>query len=399
MRHAVSSVPDTMTNVTNLRTRDSLRFAGATNAEDSLMVMRTILQNDLPLFANGYVPEDSLLMAGAATASDSLSLHDRIRSSYLPAFLTERRFRSMVGIENRGLHLFLQVLFYVVLAFILLTAATAGRSGYLAKFGYKLILCIAIAVVFYLFTPVSNRKGEMIFLVSHPMLLNPMVMLKCSFTLIVALLYGKLYELVYQRQHVMLENEVLRNENLENKYNMLVAQMNPHFLFNSLNSLSMLVRKGYDDKALGYIDRLSDTFRYIIQNGQHGLTTLYDELKFLDSFKYLYEVRYAEKLFFDVTVDPEMEQWQLPSLSLQPLIENAVKHNSITRSKPFHITICTRGESLVVSNPVIPKIGEPKGTGIGLKNLSSRYLLLTGRNIGVQHDAETFSVILPLVKG
>jgi len=314
--------------------------------------------------------------------------------------LMERRLRYIASIDNPTLYLAVQVFFYIALAFILLTVATAGRrSGkHPQKFLYKLILCIAITAMFYFLAPISNRQGEIMFLVSHPKtLINPMVILKCSFTLIVAILYGKIYELVYQKQHMMLENEVLRNENLENKYNVLVTQVNPHFFFNSLNSLSMLVREGHNDKALGYIDQLSDTFRYIIQNGQQGLTPLHDELKFLDSFKFLYEVRYEGKLFFDVAVDSEMEQWQLPSLSLQPLIENAVKHNSITRSKPFRISIRTEGESLVVSNPVFSKIGAPKGTGIGLQNLSSRYLLLTERDIEVKHTPEIFSVTLPLI--
>ena len=315
-----------------------------------------------------------------------------------PNPLAERHLRYISGFGNSSLYLFLQLFFYTLLSFILLTAATTGRrnGNRLEKWSYKLIFSIVITTILYFLAP-TIRQGEIMFLASHPMPVNPMVILKCSFTLIVALLYGKIYELVYQRQNMMFENAVLRSENLENKYNVLVTQINPHFFFNSLNSLSMLVREGYNDKALGYIDQLSDTFRYIIQNGQQGLTSLHDELKFLDSFKYLYEVRYAGKLFFDLAVDPDMERWQLPSLSLQPLIENAVKHNSITRSKPFHIVIRTEGESLVVSNPVFPKIGEPKGTGIGLQNLSSRYLLLTGGDIEVKHTTETFSVTLPLI--
>lgn len=224
-----------------------------------------------------------------------------------------------------------------------------------------------------------------------------MLTLKSCFTLIVAVLYGKIFELVYQKQHIVIENQILKNENLQTRYNMLINQINPHFFFNSLNSLSMLVRSGHNDRALTYIDRLSDTFRYIIQNGQQGLTTLGEELKFLDAYKYLHEIRYADKLFFDIEINESLKQWALPSLSLQPLIENAVKHNSITLSRPFHISIRTDKDALIVSNPIIPKIETPNGTGIGLKNLSSRYILLTGREIVVERSANTFSVKLPLI--
>ena len=99
----------------------------------------------------------------------------------------------------------------------------------------------------------------------------------------------------------------------------------------------MLVREKHDDKALTYIDQLSYTFRYIIQNGQSTLMTLDEELKFIEAYSYLFEIRYADKLFFDIDVDDKYRSWTLPALSLQPLIGNAVKpaaSRSISRSAP-----------------------------------------------------------------
>ena len=300
-------------------------------------------------------------------------------------------------VEDSSVFLALQVIYFIVLAFILLSIMTANiRKKSTAKFVVQLLYCILVCVAFYFVTPNLTRGGEIkIQLYAHRMF-NPMLTLKSCFTLIVAVLYGKIFELVYQKQHIVIENQLLKNENLQTRYNMLINQINPHFFFNSLNSLSMLVRSGHNDRALTYIDRLSDTFRYIIQNGQQGLTTLGEELKFLDAYKYLHEIRYADKLFFDIEIDESLKRWFLPSLSLQPLIENAVKHNSITLSRPFHISIRTDKEALIVSNPIIPKIETPKSTGIGLKNLSSRYLLLTGHEIVVERSADTFSVKLPL---
>ena len=223
-----------------------------------------------------------------------------------------------------------------------------------------------------------------------------MLLLKCSFAVVVSILYGRIYVLISQRQAVELENEQLKNENLTTRYDMLVSQINPHFFFNSLNSLAMLVREGEGEKALTYIDQLSYAFRYIIQNGQSTLVPLSEELKFAEAYSYLFRIRYADKLFFDVEVDEAHAQWLLPALSLQPLIGNAVKHNTITRSKPFHVSIRTEGDWLVVSNPLIPKLEAEPSTGIGLENLSNRWLLATGRRIEVIRTEDRFTVRLPL---
>ena len=124
--------------------------------------------------------------------------------------------------------------------------------------------------------------------------------------------------------------------------------------------------------------------------------TLDEELKFVEAYSYLFKIRYADKLFFDIDVDPKYRPWRLPALSLQPLIGNAVKHNTITRSKPFHISIRTDGGWLEVSNPKIPKLEPEPSTGIGLENLGNRWQLITGRRIEILDDGETFRVRMPL---
>ncbi|MCD8072845.1 MAG: histidine kinase [Alistipes sp.] len=193
-----------------------------------------------------------------------------------------------------------------------------------------------------------------------------------------------------------MENQLLKTENLQTTYNTLVNQINPHFFFNSLNSLSMLVREKHNEQALKYIDRLSETFRYILQNGQSGGTTLGEELEFMEAYKYLLEVRYEGKLFFEVDIQEKYLPWTMPSLSIQPLIENIVKHNVVTSRQPMHVWIRTTDGSLSISNPVYPKMHDGDPSGIGLENLSHRYKLLTGRDITVLNDGATFTVELPL---
>ena len=160
----------------------------------------------------------------------------------------------------------------------------------------------------------------------------------------------------------------------------------------------MLVREQNEQKALDYIDQLSYTFRYIIQNGQNQKSTLEEEIEFTHAYTEIFKVRDADKLFFDIDIDSEYNNWTLPSLTLQPLISNAVKHNTITRKQPFHVSIRTEGSTLVVYNLKTPKIEPEPSTGIGLKNLSSRWLLITGQDIEIIDTEKDFTVRLPLQK-
>ena len=287
----------------------------------------------------------------------------------------------------------LQIICYALLMFIVLTIVTrVSRKGTLwQRYFLPYSISLLIVVAFFFAAPLLGIKAD-----TPRNSLDIVLMLKCMFVYVVAALYARIYDLLYQRQRIEIKNEQLKTENLSTRYSALVSQISPHFLFNSLNSLSMLVREKHNEKALTYIDRLSHVFRYIIQNGQNTLSTVADELQFLDSYRYLLEVRYAEKLFFEIDIDPSYMERQMPSLALQPLIENAVKHNTITRSKPLTISIYTKDGEIVVSNPVIPKIEAEVSTGIGLKNLSSRWLMITEKDIKVIRTETSFEVHLPL---
>lgn len=301
---------------------------------------------------------------------------------------------------SRGTELMLQLFYYLVVSFVILSILTTARRNYtLSRFVRRCLWCCVAAAALYCVAPVTEwRTGRITLNFMSGRMFDYLLLLKCSFAVVASVLYGRIYVLISQRQAVVVENERLKNENLTTRYNMLVGQINPHFFFNSLNSLAMLVREKHDEKALTYIDQLSYTFRYILQNGQSTLMTLDEELKFAEAYGYLFKIRYADKLFFDVEVDPKYLTWQLPALSLQPLIGNAVKHNTITRSRPFHISIRTEGDRLVVSNPKIPKLESEPSTGIGLENLRNRWLLITGQTLEILDDGHTFTVRMPLLK-
>ena len=294
--------------------------------------------------------------------------------------------------------LLLQLFYYLVVSFVMLSILTSVRRNYsMSRFVRRCLWCCVAAAALYCVAPVTEwHTGRIGLNFMSGRMFDYMLLLKCSFAVVASMLYGRIYVLISQRQAVVVENERLKNENLTTRYNMLVGQINPHFFFNSLNSLAMLVREKHDQKALTYIDQLSYTLRYIIQNGQSMLMTLDEELKFVEAYSYLFKIRYADKLFFDIDIEEKYRTWTLPALSLQPLIGNAVKHNTITRSKPFHISIRTENGWLVVSNPKVPKLEPEPSTGIGLENLRNRWHLITGRDIEIIDTDKEFVVRMPL---
>lgn len=216
-------------------------------------------------------------------------------------------------------------------------------------------------------------------------------------TWILCTLVGHLFQLYSEKRRSELEIEQLKSENLQSRYDALTNQINPHFFFNSLNGLTSLIRKKNDEITLAYVNKLSDVFRYILQSGKKGLVTLGEELEFVQGFKYMMEVRFANKLIFIIDVPVDKMNLKIPVLSLLPLIDNAVVHNAIDSEHKMEITIMLNQQlELVVSNPVYPKLSSPQTNGTGLKNLENRFFLLLKRKIKYEREGSMFHVYLPL---
>ena len=292
-----------------------------------------------------------------------------------------------------------QFFFYFVLSFILLMVMnTKGRDATWRQFLLRSLVCVAIVFATYFVSPVPlMHSGEVIPVYKSRQTIELAIILKSCFMLAVVILYSRIYTLLHREQQVLLENEMLRNENLTTKYNMLASQINPHFLFNSLSSLSMLVREKDEERALNYIDQLAYTFRYISQHSANAtFVQLGDEIKFAEAYCYLFKIRYSDKIIFDFDIKREYNSMLLPPMSLQPLIGNAVKHNTITTKNPLRIRIYTEEGYLVVANEKRPMIEPSAGTGVGLSNLNSRYELLLNQEIEITNNDTEFVVRLPL---
>jgi LytS/YehU family sensor histidine kinase len=191
------------------------------------------------------------------------------------------------------------------------------------------------------------------------------------------------------------QEQMLREENLKYKYRNLKSQVNPHFLFNSLNTLSELV---YEDakKADIYIQKLSGIYRYILENEETDLVPLKEELEFIQQYFDLQKVRDNDKIFLKIDVHGE-EDFKIIPVSLQLLVENALKHNSISRDKPLMVKIYNNDNYIIVSNTIQRKNIIENSTQMGLSNLKERVLLIMGRELTVNEDTDQFVVKLPII--
>lgn len=191
------------------------------------------------------------------------------------------------------------------------------------------------------------------------------------------------------------EVEKFRKENAEYQFEMLKLQLNPHFLFNSLNTLSSLV---YEDasKASEFIRRLSDVYRYVLENRSKELVTLKEEMDFIHAFAFLQGLRFQGMIDFRFEISESSFNRKIAPMTLQLLVENAVKHNIVSSKQPLTITILTREDDLIVTNNIQPK-AEHGGTGVGLKNITSRYGFLTNRKVEIRRENDNFKVLIPLI--
>lgn len=194
------------------------------------------------------------------------------------------------------------------------------------------------------------------------------------------------------------EIEQLKTENIQSRYNALMSQINPHFLFNSLSGLVSLIRKKNDEITITYVNKMSDVFRYILQSDKKGFVTLDEELEFIDGFFYMMDARFADKLEVNIMVDDEMKLKRLPVLSILPLIENVVSHNQIDSEHRMLVSIWVHdGKELVVSNTLYPRPTPQETNGTGLKNLNNRFSLLMNKEIRTENTGDIFYVYLPLI--
>ena len=247
-------------------------------------------------------------------------------------------------------------------------------------------LSLAFSELFFLIMPESQIPLSQFYITG---------LIKDLIILIIVLLSTFLLSTLAERQKALLENEQLIVENIRIRYEVLKNQVDPHFLFNSLNTLDGLI--GVDnDKAHEFVQNISSVFRYAIGNKE--IMHLEEELDFTEAYASLMKIRYGDNFQIRYNIEEKYRKYFIMPISLQLLVENAIKHNVISNKHSLIITIeTTPNDTIRVLNNIQPKSEVEAGTGIGLANLTERYKLLFQKELSIT-QTDVFCVEIPLIK-
>ena len=202
---------------------------------------------------------------------------------------------------------------------------------------------------------------------------------------------------IHHKQTMELEVEQMKTQSLQSQFESLKNQMSPHFLFNSLTALNNLVEESPKTANI-YINRLSQVLRYSLQSNKNQTVTVAEELEFTESYLFLLKIRYDDNLSVSIIIDRNFYDYKVPPLTIQILIENAVKHNEISKNNPLLIEVfSTETGTIQVVNKKQEKLTQEEGNGIGLFNLTKLFRLL-GKEITILDDRGEFRVEIPLIK-
>ncbi|MBC9935000.1 sensor histidine kinase [Chitinophaga qingshengii] len=216
------------------------------------------------------------------------------------------------------------------------------------------------------------------------------------FYLLILTFNGIIYYYTAWKEY-QVQAERLKRENIQARYDALRNQIDPHFFFNSLSVLTNLVYKSPDLSA-DYITQLAKTYRYILDKKFENLVTVQTELDFLESYLFLMRIRHQQSIQFRIDIDDKVRhKGMIPPVSLQLLIENAIKHNRFSSADPLVIEVKDEGDCLVVANRIRRKNSTEISSGIGLENIQKRYALISDHGIEVIQSDDLFIVKIPII--
>lgn len=217
------------------------------------------------------------------------------------------------------------------------------------------------------------------------------ILVNLTFYMFIHLLYQS-----YHNQRVDMELEHTRMDNLGAQYELLKQQVNPHFLFNSLNTLKYMV-ESQDANSVDFILKLSDFYRFTLEKRKLDVIKLSEELEILRSYVYLLKARFEDGIDLSIRVDERYYSSRIPPFTLQLLVENCIKHNVVSLQRPLKIDIYSDNDLIIVENQLQPKKTPESSTGMGLENIDQRYTHLWDKHIGIVPGEQLFTVKLPVV--
>ena len=214
-------------------------------------------------------------------------------------------------------------------------------------------------------------------------------------TLAISLFFHAFYYYKELQKNKIKEQKVIAGT-ASAKFDALKNQLDPHFLFNSLNVLSSLIDEN-PESAQKFTTALSKVYRYVLEQKNKELVTVDEELQFAKTYMSLLKMRFEDSIVFEIPKQASNPESKVVPLSLQLLLENAVKHNMVTSSKPLYIKIFESDGNLVVENNLQPKQILKKSSGVGLNNIKQRYNLLTNKKVIINQQAKSFAVAIPML--
>ncbi len=218
---------------------------------------------------------------------------------------------------------------------------------------------------------------------------------------IISIIVTFLYEillLTVERRGDQFKTEKLSHAKIQAELDAMKSQIDPHFIFNSLNTLSVLISDD-KEKALLFNENLAKVYRYILSNRSNDLVTVKEEVDFINSYFFLLKIRFDDSLMINVKIiNLDLNRYYLPTIAIQTAIENAIKHNQFSGSNPLSISVELTNEFAIISNNKSPVKYKTPSSGVGLINLDNRYKLVLNKSIHIDETAGSFTLYLPIVK-
>lgn len=265
---------------------------------------------------------------------------------------------------------------------------TQTRQRILGTFSGYLVIEVFSQIFFFMLMYFARWDWEVFTLKEYSIYIT-----LCVVTLFAV---GAIYELIYSLNQygiALQEEEAIKKKALQNQFDNLKNQVNPHFLFNSLNSLSALVEEDRV-QAGAFLDELSSVYRYLLHTSENGLASLKSESEFIHSYLFLTSTRYGSAIEVEMHIDESCAHCMVPMLTLQTLVDNAIRNNVVMKQKPLKLSITTQGRQLEVRNSIQPK--HVNAAREGLETLISRFRDLNLDEPMLFDDGETFTVRIPV---
>ncbi|UYQ91720.1 histidine kinase [Chitinophaga horti] len=302
--------------------------------------------------------------------------------------LAARHFNLAEAAVNAGITAAFALLMWYFNIFVLLRRPRKQQLSYTALFSslaFGLVIMLGLAYIQQLILSHIEFGPTMLMVEVRGILIN-----------LVFYMFLHLLQQNHENQQVSMELDQVKNDNLSAQYELLKQQVNPHFLFNSLNTLKAMVETG-DQETIRFIIKLSDFYRYTLESRKHDLIHVREEMDILNAYLFLQKARFDEGFVFKSSLTERSMKTLIPPFTLQLLVENCLKHNIVSQEKPLHIHLYEEEDYLVLQNPVQPKRQQDNSLGVGLENIRLRYGHLMNKEVEVLNDRQTFTIKLPFI--